>query len=116
WAEPRDRIRWARHLGEPVRAVAGFAGMIIGATDNGFITAFDPDGRKCWSVQAPNAISHLLALGERCYALSRAGEVLLLSSAGQVIDRAQLGGSPAAVQQTEQGCLVAANDGGLYAI
>jgi hypothetical protein len=116
WAEPRDRIRWARHLGEPVRAVTGFAGLIVGSAENGFITAFDPAGGTCWSARASSAATHLLSVAEeRCYAFGHEGDVMVLSPEGRVIERAQLGGSPVAVQQTGRGCLVAATDGGLYA-
>ena len=116
WAEPRDRIRWASHLGEPVRAVAGFAGMVVGAADNGSVTAFTPSGDKRWSARAPSAVLHLLALGERCYALGRGGEVTILDPNGRTIDSAQLGGSPTAAVTDEHTCVVTTTDGGLYVL
>jgi outer membrane protein assembly factor BamB len=116
WAEPRDRIRWARHLGEPVRAVVGFAGLVVGAADNGFITAFDPYGVKCWHVRAHAAVTRLVVVGEQCYALGRTGEVLTLDSQGVVMSRAQLGGAPVAAQARDGQLWMTSTDGGLYVI
>ena len=116
WAEPRDRIRWARHLGEPVRAVVGFAGLVVGAADNGFVTAFDPSGARRWHARAQEAVARLVVAGGLCYALGRAGEVVALDASGGVTSRAQLGGAPTAAESRDGRLIVTCADGGLYVI
>ena len=116
WAEPRDRIRWASHLGEPVRAVAGFAGLVVGAADNGFVTAFDPSGVKRWHARAHEAATQLVIGGALCYALGRAGEVTALDAQGAVTSRVQLGSAPTAAESRDGRLVVTCTDGGLYVI
>jgi hypothetical protein len=116
WAEPRDRIRWARHLGGPIQAVAAFAGLAVGGSEAGFVTAFDPAGRKRWYVQADGAVARLLADGDRCIALTRDGQALVIDPDGRPRAALQLGGSPAAAELADNTCMVACADGGLYAI
>jgi hypothetical protein len=116
WAEPRDRIRWARHLGEDVRRVIAFSGLVIGAAENGFIVAFDPDGNQQWFVQASSGITHLIAHDGRCYAFSRNGEVLVIDISGNILSRSRVSGRPVAVEAAANGCLVASTDGALYEV
>jgi len=116
WAEPRDRIRWARHLGGPVQAVAAFAGLAVGGSEAGFVTAFDPAGCKRWFVQAGAPVARLLADGQRCVALTRNGGALVIDPDGRVRDQMRLGGSPAAAELADNQCVVACNDGGVYVL
>ena len=116
WAEPRDRIRWARHLGEPVRAVAAFAGLVVGGADNGFVTAFDPFGARQWSVQAAAGVTHVLPLDERCAVIDQEGGVMMLDAGGCVIDRARLSAGAVAAHKTARSWVIASFDGGLYVL
>jgi hypothetical protein len=117
----KPEYRWARHLGDDIRAMCaadnGDHPLIIAASLSGFVVAFDAGGTKQWaaSLGAPVYFLETLRVGDatRLVAVTKDGGVIVLSAAGELLQRGHTEATPVAMTVTadEHLIIVAGDDG-----
>jgi len=77
---------WRKQLGGQVTGIdlRGPQGRVLAATSQGFLLAFDFQGRMLWSRLFPQGLRHLLPVGEEVLVCDNAGRVRFVSLSGEV--------------------------------
>jgi len=100
--DPRTmEVRWSHAFGDEVRGVVVVPGLVVAASRNEFVVAFDTAGRRQWAAHAGVPVEFLVTLrrGNEVLlaAVGATGRVIVLDTAGRIRYQYDLGAVPKSV-------------------